>query len=197
MCWIPCFKFQIRVYLFRRGQNLIGYSQRFVDSIYSEKFKSELPNHIKSLEFVGFDKLLLRDENLPKIVDFIRQIPTCKVLDLSNNLFGSSDDKEKSGYRTMKKLISFKFIRFVIITTNPIGSIDCADFLGHITAKEAAKLIWIPQIWLTHGKWRQLVNPLVYLKHTEVLLYDIIEQTHKSFYCAYPTHSFPTPSQVE
>lgn len=120
----------------------------------------------KNVFKVDLSRNNLFDDDLPYIVDFCKLFPHCQVIDLSLNRFYGFPPPSKSAENpadtAVRKLLSLDGRRvFVVIESNPLASVDRADFFKTLISddKEALKyLVWIPDAYFKAEKWKRIVE---------------------------------------
>ena len=124
----------------------------------------------------------LFDEDLPLISGLLELFPNCNVVDLTrNNIYGrpSISGIEWGVDKVIIQLLEKKIT--VILTYNPMGTIDRKDFFKVIENESPSlleHLIWIPEGWLGASGWRSLV--------TKETAQEIVLKTHEAFYAPHP-----------
>ena len=95
----------------------------------------------------------LFEEDLPLVVDFLKQFPHCRMLNLSGNRIYKNHDE------LIARLLERKII--VVLTGNPIATVDRKDFFRALEQDRPHLLeflIWIPEQWLAVGNWKVLIG---------------------------------------
>lgn len=97
---------------------------------------------------------------------FVRTLPNCKVVDLSWNRLHGLENPELVD-KPLRELLGLSQIAYVNVTYNALASVDRKDLFTKLAADGAtvcggitpplARLIWIPEEWLTVGNWKKIV----------------------------------------
>jgi hypothetical protein len=116
----------------------------------------------------------LLDVDLPIIANFVTQCPNCSIVDVSLNRFYGNDEKRRLIVDEARgTLLRQPAIKVVDICFNPVASVDRADLFHRLSREALAKLIWVPKIWLSAGRWKDM------LPEANV---ELVEETHNKFY---------------
>jgi hypothetical protein len=116
--------------------------------------------HSGQIRVLDLSRNQLIDEDLKFVLDAFRdELPVCSQVDLSQNHI--SGNKGFSTVSTLGALANIASLQFIVLHGNPFASIDMKAFFQSAAYSETAllaKLIWIPQKWVTANNWFALVD---------------------------------------
>lgn len=136
------------------------------DTLASVRLKKD-----KSLRVLKLGSNNLGDHSVSILLSFCKDsFPMLEYLDLSFNRLS-----EKIWSLGLKELAELENIKVINIFGNPASSIDSKPFFEVVPVHILAKLIWIPEQWLSSGGWINCLGNRVYLA-TDIKLF------HESIY---------------
>jgi hypothetical protein len=137
----------------------------------------------EAVRILDLSENFLGDFDAPYILEFLKTLPNCKYVNLSNNrLHGFFAESREAVDKALLGILQHSSVEFVNILGNPLASIDRKDLYEKIAEDEEQrkllrKLIFIPLRWLASNNWHVLfVGP----NKTETCA--IVGKAHDQFY---------------
>lgn len=123
----------------------------------------------------------LLDEDMIYIADTVHLFDNCFEINLSGNRFHGLKDNTVDYH--LFRILRQASIRHVIITHNPIASIDRKDLFTKMSENDLRKLIWIPKQMLQGYGWKNV------LPDYNNSLFKLVEEAHLKYYNMIPNRS--------
>jgi len=116
-------------------------------------FTATLP--LEEVTSVDLSENILSKEDMHHIFDLISALPNCHTVDLSRNSIAYLEEEIDND---VKKILELDHVRYVIISSNRLASLEGAVFLRSLNDKSLCKLIFIAQQWLECGRWKYIIK---------------------------------------
>lgn len=158
-------------------ENTIGY----VDSIRSWKLPSVVQKD--AVKCINLSQCNILDPDLTYLVEFVKQFPNCKWLNLSyNRIHGLRPETRSLLDDGLRAILELKITVNVIAT--PFASMNRLDFFQNIltTPQVLQFLIFIPKNWLEGMGWVSLVKQRPDFDEVS----KIILQAHHAYFEKFP-----------